>query len=560
MKRFPAAVLFVVACLGVVCLGAGAFADVPVLMSYQGVLTDGSGVAVPDGPYSVTFRIYDVPSGGGALWEETDVIQVQKGTFSSILGLVVDLGILPFDMDYYLGLSIEGGAELPRAMLTSSPYSFTSRAVVGSENIFPSMGSVGIGTKHPDEKLHVAGAIRLGPTSGTNPGTIRWTGTDFEGYNGAAWRSFTETGGSLPSASSGQTLRHDGANWEASNTLYNDGTNIGIGTTAPTAKLHVEGEVTIGSPATDGALWVNAAGVAGPVVAAYPNAFGGNFLALDRAGNAVGALEADVNGTGGYLSVGRSPLASGFVVDGNFGNTGSTYMGVAGTSRSADFDMSVAGDASVMLPPDAISASEIFDEPGVASYAAFNGVTLTSSFASYGSRTITVPRAGYVLVMATTDLNVVHSTGTYSNIAIGVSTDPNALPTSQNFWLTLDPNTPSGGYYYPVTVSGMFQVAAGANTFYLVVRTISGAGSIFERNLSIMYAPTAYGTFVAPLTSTGGGDVKEMGGSALTAADIAAERTSSEVANADRMRRELDEMKERLAKVEMEMKNGQGGR
>ncbi|MDA2922779.1 hypothetical protein MYX07_05975, partial [Patescibacteria group bacterium AH-259-L07] len=50
---------------------------------------------------------------------------------------------------------------------------------------------VGIGIANPLEKLDVEGAIQLGTTSGTNAGTIRWTGTDFEGYNGTSWRSLT---------------------------------------------------------------------------------------------------------------------------------------------------------------------------------------------------------------------------------------------------------------------------------------------------------------------------------------------------------------------------------
>jgi hypothetical protein len=48
---------------------------------------------------------------------------------------------------------------------------------------------------------------------------------------GASWQ--TPAGGSgLPTGSSGYTLRHDGANWVANSFLYNNGTALGIGTTA----------------------------------------------------------------------------------------------------------------------------------------------------------------------------------------------------------------------------------------------------------------------------------------------------------------------------------------
>jgi len=46
----------------------------------------------------------------------------------------------------------------------------------------------------PSEMLHVEGAILLGTTSNTNAGTIRWNGTDFQGYNGSTWVSLNSAG------------------------------------------------------------------------------------------------------------------------------------------------------------------------------------------------------------------------------------------------------------------------------------------------------------------------------------------------------------------------------
>ncbi len=53
-------------------------------------------------------------------------------------------------------------------------------------------GNVRIGSGAATENLDITGALRLGTTSNTNAGTIRWTGTDFEGYDGADWVSFTD--------------------------------------------------------------------------------------------------------------------------------------------------------------------------------------------------------------------------------------------------------------------------------------------------------------------------------------------------------------------------------
>jgi hypothetical protein len=93
-------------------------------MSYQGVLTDGTGTVVADGSYSLAFKVHDVSTGGSALWTETQSVSTQKGVFSVILGSVTPIG-LRFDKPYWLGIAVGSGAELtPRSALSSTPYSF----------------------------------------------------------------------------------------------------------------------------------------------------------------------------------------------------------------------------------------------------------------------------------------------------------------------------------------------------------------------------------------------------------------------------------------------------
>jgi len=59
---------------------------------------------------------------------------------------------------------------------------------------------VGVGTTTPVEKFEVDGGIKIGTSSNTNAGAIRWTGSDFEGYDGSSWVSLTSGGSgfSLP--------------------------------------------------------------------------------------------------------------------------------------------------------------------------------------------------------------------------------------------------------------------------------------------------------------------------------------------------------------------------
>ena len=91
-------------------------------------------------------------------------------------------------------------------------------------------GNVGIGTTSPSTKLHLDGTFRLVDGNQSNGKVLT---SDANGV--ATWE--TASGGSLPAGTSGQTLRHDGTTWVANSTIFNNGTNVGIGTAAPNAPL-----------------------------------------------------------------------------------------------------------------------------------------------------------------------------------------------------------------------------------------------------------------------------------------------------------------------------------
>jgi hypothetical protein len=57
------------------------------LVSFQGRLTNpGTGLPVPNGNYSITFRIFDAPAGGSSVWTETQgAVSVNGGIFNVLL-------------------------------------------------------------------------------------------------------------------------------------------------------------------------------------------------------------------------------------------------------------------------------------------------------------------------------------------------------------------------------------------------------------------------------------------------------------------------------------------
>jgi hypothetical protein len=102
------------------------FSQIPKTLNYQGYLADASGSALPDGNYNLTFRIYDVASGGSALWTEAQLLSLSSGVFNSILGKITPLS-LNFDKTYWLGIQVGADPEMsPRIELTSVAYSFSS--------------------------------------------------------------------------------------------------------------------------------------------------------------------------------------------------------------------------------------------------------------------------------------------------------------------------------------------------------------------------------------------------------------------------------------------------
>ena len=105
--------------------------------------------------------------------------------------------------------------------------------------IIDSLGNVGIGTPAPTTRLDIEGQIRI---RGGAPAIGRVLTTDAHGL--ATWADPTGAppggGGVLPGGTlAGQTLRWTGTAWVADSNLFNTGTNVGIGTTAPGAQLEV---------------------------------------------------------------------------------------------------------------------------------------------------------------------------------------------------------------------------------------------------------------------------------------------------------------------------------
>lgn len=123
---------------------AQANAKPPTQLTYQGFLTDGNGLPFGNSMpvnKTVRFRIYDVLTGGTPMWSSEQVVTVDKGYFSVLLGQGSSVGSEPFSADLtgvfagsstasdrYLELQADGTTIAPRLRFLPAPYAVLAKS------------------------------------------------------------------------------------------------------------------------------------------------------------------------------------------------------------------------------------------------------------------------------------------------------------------------------------------------------------------------------------------------------------------------------------------------
>ncbi|MCM2272350.1 MAG: hypothetical protein NDJ18_07345 [candidate division Zixibacteria bacterium] len=240
------------------------------------------------------------------------------------------------------------------------------------------------------------------------------------------------------------------------------------------------------------------------------------------------------------------------IIVGNQG-TGEVHLQKAdGTFGISLFGDNV-GSSAVQLPPGAIQATEILDEPGVGSDNN-TSIHLTGSPQFLAGRTMTAPVDGYVLVVATAHFTIQHANGVQSSCMLGVSDNISSFVTSTIARLTLPASLPTGLYEFPLASHALFPVSAGSQPYY-ALGTKSGATSVtvYDVQLTECFFPTAY-TTVSPL-------VPPLGSTERSSAlfDPAAERLESQAFDNARLQAELDQIKAELEGVKQHLTNVKSG-
>jgi len=458
-------------------------AQIPQKINYQVMLTDDADQPLADQSVQLVFRIYDVEVGGGSLWTETqDVTTSAIGVVSVILGAVNPIGI-DFDAPRWLEIEVDSETLSPRRELVTSPYA--ARAAIADNSM--KLGDVG-----------ASEYVLLDDIDG--PGTINTPGNpvDWDMLKNvpAGFADGTdETGGS----GDGHSLdADDGSPVDA---LYVDSEgNVGIGTTSPNSELTVKGDMRLYSEATTTSIFmpVGSTPYTGARLSVNVNYGGSLHLSHETGSGAVGLGILDFADGGGYMQLSRGDgNDAGFVLMGNGRDNQEPRMEITGSSGDVIIDMGYSGNNSVQLPDEAVSRSEILDEPGVASVQAAPWTILnTGNITTVAARTMWVPADGFVFVMATAQVEMDNNPSQRHYAGFGVSEFQNAWSgAAQEAWIEVPTGGVTGGIYSQhVAVSGLFAVSEGEVTFYLNALESDGVCAVRGRQLTMMYFPTNYGT------------------------------------------------------------------
>jgi trimeric autotransporter adhesin len=198
----------------------------PRLVNFSGKARDEQGKPLP-GITSISFAIYKDQFEDAPLWMETQNPTVDaEGNYSVQLGATdpdgLPLGLFSSAEARWLGVRVNGESEQPRVLLVSVPYALKAADAQTLGGLPPSA------------------FLLAAPTAAAS--TLRSSG-DTPQFAPAATTPVT-TGGGTANA----LAKYDGRSDIISSQVFDTGTNVGIGTSTPTAKLEVIGATTLRGP------------------------------------------------------------------------------------------------------------------------------------------------------------------------------------------------------------------------------------------------------------------------------------------------------------------------
>lgn len=132
------------AALALSCMcGPAATAQIPRIISYQGLLAGTNGLPVPDGTYTLNLSLYDDATAGAQVYTEAHVVTVERGLFTVLIGTQVAMTNVDFSRSLWLEVGITGQAPFrPRTALAQVPYAIHAQTSERTLSVAPGADGV----------------------------------------------------------------------------------------------------------------------------------------------------------------------------------------------------------------------------------------------------------------------------------------------------------------------------------------------------------------------------------------------------------------------------------
>lgn len=565
------------------------FAQQP--FAFQGFLDH---EALPaQGAFDFLFELYDSEVGGSTVGKnDAQTLFVEQGHFDVTLdfGTVFDgsevwlqMGVRPKGVGDYETV----GDRVPISPVPFAYHSFNtslslpfSGAVshVGPAfeilNSGPALavGVEGLISSSTNGSAGVYGLAGAASTLGTGFGPTGVVGSSQTGYgvagvsdsnNGVVGMSESGNGvygaSSIGGSANGVVGHSQGSGYAVMATSIGAGDAFYALATGAGKEAVIDGILDVGSTSNDGHLSVFDGKYAGLVVGPSEKyeAYGSGLSIRDDEGETVVHAGVMPYSEGGFVHVvadGDAFFSNYGMLAGNYADSGSPGLFLTGAGSTISLRSQYSGNEAVNFPPNAIGQLEIEDEPGVAN-ALFNGgpaVTLERDPTVIVSHTINAPVAGYVLAIGTVDMWIFDTQD--AECGFGISQTAESIPREHWFQIQYSVDGLVGS---PITVHMLFQVDAGASTFYFLGEWGGLLGDspcrAGKTEFTLVFLPTSYGTVEMSTLADEGPSPREEPVSAPRPVDPSAEKENSSRANELRIQRELDEMQRQIQELRREI-------
>ncbi|MEN6511437.1 MAG: hypothetical protein ABFD00_06340, partial [Chloroherpetonaceae bacterium] len=109
------------------------FAAIPYVIPYQGNILDEAQGKPLNGTYSITFELFDTPTGGTPIWTDNEAVVVENGYLNVYLGEGNKLNGVDFNKQLWLQITVGNGTPYQRTKLGAVPYAIQTRAATISD-------------------------------------------------------------------------------------------------------------------------------------------------------------------------------------------------------------------------------------------------------------------------------------------------------------------------------------------------------------------------------------------------------------------------------------------